>query len=76
MKDKKIKDLIANCTAVGSFTIGWVLVIVNFFIDPVGEISDSTQWILAQALIYCGSVLGIVNYVNYRFDIKEKKING
>lgn len=51
-------------TASVSFACGWALTIVNFFAEPLGETSDSTLWILSQALLYCGAVVGITNYVN------------
>lgn len=63
-KTKKMtyKDKLAVWTASISFFLGWALVVINFFIDPVGAIADSSLWILGQALLYCGSVIGIAQY--------------
>ena len=63
-KTKKLtyKDKLAVWTASLSFFLGWALVVVNFFIDPMGAIADSTLWILGQALLYCGGVIGIAQY--------------
>lgn len=63
-KSKKMtyKDKLAAWTASMSFFLGWALVVINFFIDPVGAIADSSLWILGQALLYCGGVIGIAQY--------------
>ena len=63
-KTKKMtyKDKLAVWTASVSFFLGWALVVINFFMDPVGAIADSSLWILGQALLYCGGVIGIAQY--------------
>jgi hypothetical protein len=45
-----------------SFALGWGLTIAGFCIPPIGEIADSVLWVLGQALIYTGSVLGLTQY--------------
>ena len=35
---------------------------IGFFVEPLGEVSDSVLWILGQALIYAGSIFGIATY--------------
>ena len=60
---KNQKEKLAFWTASISFTLGWLLAIINFFVSPIGELSDSTLWILAQALTYTGSVIGICQFV-------------
>lgn len=65
---------LANVTAIVSFIIGWTLTIINFFISPIGEVSDSTLWILGQALVYVGSVVGITSYVTKEMDIIKKTL--
>lgn len=61
---KEHTNKLIGVTAMVSFVLGWVLVIINFFLPPRGEVSDSTLWILGQALLYCASALGIAGYVN------------
>ena len=56
------KDKLAVWTASISFLLGWVLVVVNFFLPPLGVVADSSLWILGQALLYCGGVIGIAQY--------------
>lgn len=70
---KNYKDKLALWTACISFSLGWILTIINFFVSPMGEISDSTLWVLGQALLYCGGVIGITQYVKGEIkDIKQK----
>jgi pilus assembly protein TadC len=42
-------------------------------VQPVGTISDSVLWVLAQSLIYAGSALGITVYIQSEIrGIKQK----
>lgn len=56
------KTKFAYITATICFVLGWALTITNFFVDPVGEISDGTLWVLGQSLTFCGAVIGICSY--------------
>lgn len=73
-KELTFKNKFAYVTAACSFTFGWVLTYWNFMIEPMGEISDSTLWILGQSLTYTGAVIGITTYVKNTVD--ELKRNG
>lgn len=60
-------------SAVGMLTFGVGLTIAGFVVQPVGEISDSVLWVLAQSLIYAGSALGINVYMQSKFtDMKNE----
>jgi len=61
-KTLPFKDKLTYITAIGAFVVGWGLTIAGFIIPPLGEVADSTLWVLGQALIYCASVLGITGY--------------
>lgn len=61
-KDLRYKDRVAYSTAIVSFAIGWLLIIINFFIPPMGIVADTTLWILGQSLAYTGAVVGITAY--------------
>lgn len=61
-KKMTYKDKLAVWTASISFAIGWILVVVNFFVSPIGVVEDSTLWVLGQGLLYTGSVIGITQY--------------
>lgn len=53
------KQTLASITCILSFLIGWSLTIAGFIVPPTGDVSDSVLWILGQALLYCGAVIGI-----------------
>ena len=57
-----IKEKIAIITAVAAFIAGWALSIAGFIVPPLGEVAESTLWILGQALVYAASVFGITGY--------------
>lgn len=43
-------------------SFGMIFTGIGFFVQPLGEVSDSVLWILGQALIYAGSIFGIATY--------------
>lgn len=49
-----------------AFGVG--LTIAGFIVEPLGVISDSVLWVLAQCLIYGGSALGINAYMQSKFN--------
>jgi hypothetical protein len=57
-----LKQKVAMISGIVAFLLGWGLTIAGFCIPPVGEIADSVLWVLGQALIYTGSVLGLTQY--------------
>lgn len=61
-KELNIKEKIAIVSAIAAFIIGWGLTIAGFIVPPVGEVAESTLWILGQALVYASSVFGITGY--------------
>ena len=61
----KQKTTMAVYTGWITFSLGWFLTVVNFFLPPMGEVADSTLWILGQALLYVGAVIGISTYARH-----------
>ena len=60
-------------SAVIMLAFGISLTIAGFIVPPVGTISDSVLWVLAQSLIYAGSALGITVYIQSEIrGIKQK----
>ena len=57
-----LKQKVAMLSGIAAFILGWGLTIAGFFVPPLGEIADSVLWVLGQALIYTGSVLGLTQY--------------
>ena len=65
------RDKLAYIFAVLSFICGWTLTGIGFFLPPQGEVSNSVLWILGQALLFTGAVIGIAQY--YQGQLKEFK---
>ena len=59
---KEHKSTIAVISACVMLVFGILLTTIGFFVNPLGEVSDSVLWILGQALIYAGSIFGIATY--------------
>ena len=72
--DVNKKEAIQYATAVGMLVAGLALTVAGFVVEPVGEISDSVLYVLAQCLIYAGSIFGIGLYVNTRFAVLQRQI--
>lgn len=59
---KDQKTTLALITGYFSFFAGWLIVFISFFVEPIGEISNSALYTLGEGLVYCGSVIGIAMY--------------
>ena len=57
-----LKQKVAMLSGIAAFILGWGLTIAGFCIPPIGDIADSVLWVLGQALVYTGSVLGLTQY--------------
>lgn len=55
-------------SAVMMLVFGAGLTIAGFAVPPVGHVSDSVLWVLAQCFIYAGSALGINAYMQSKFE--------
>lgn len=73
------KDWLAIITSYTAFAIGWILIIVNFFVSPIGDVNDSSLYILGQSLLYTASVIGVATYtrgeirkIRYKVGIEDK----
>ena len=42
------------------------LSVAGFCVSPVGEISDSVLWMLAQCILYAGAALGIDVMIDHK----------
>ena len=61
MKEKSDKGVVG---ALMMLVSGIALSVAGFVVDPVGEISDSVLWYVAQALMYDSSVFGVTVYID------------
>lgn len=71
---KETQNNIMVCSAVGMLIVGVSLNIAGFIVPPTGEISDSVLWVLAQSLIYAGSVFGVKSYIDGKVDDVKRKL--
>lgn len=62
--NKEKKDKLSYIFAGAAFIAGWGLTIAGFIVAPLGIVDDSVLWILGQALVFTGSVIGITMHVN------------
>lgn len=61
-------------TAIIVLIFGMVLAFLGFYQPPVGEVSDSVLYILAQAFLFAGSVLGVSSHYATKQKELEQKI--
>lgn len=77
---KENKSTIAVISACVMLVFGILLTTIGFFVNPLGEVSDSVLWILGQALIYAGSIFGIATYtkgvIKQQVDDLEQRYRG
>lgn len=74
--DLNYKDKLSYTFAIAAFTLGWIITLIGFFVPPVGIVSDSVLWVLGQALLFTGSVVGIAQYYNSQLKgFKQDVIN-
>lgn len=66
----KAKDYKA-WTAIFMLLAGVGLSVAGFSVPPVGEISDSVLWFLAQCILYAGAALGVDVMIEHKIhDLK------
>ena len=59
-----MKCRLKEWTAVVLLVSGIAMAFVALLLPPPGEIDDSVIYVLAQILIYCGSIFGIDSYIS------------
>ena len=65
---KETRGNIAVISAIAMLFFGMIFTGIGFFVEPLGEVSDSVLWVLGQALIYAGSIFGIATYTKNMVD--------
>lgn len=58
MKDD-IKELLQYFLCVFCIVGAMVMSFIALYLDPTGEIHESVLWLIAQVLVFCGSLMGI-----------------
>lgn len=57
------KEIISFSTAILMLVFAIVIGMYGMWCPPLGEIHESILWVIAQCLIYAGSIFGITNMV-------------
>ena len=58
-------------TAIFMLLAGVGLSVAGFCVSPVGEISDSVLWFLAQCILYAGAALGVDVMIDHKMHNME-----
>lgn len=73
---RETKNAITIYTALIMLAFGIIMATAGFIVSPLGEIHSSVLWIVAQCLIYTGSVLGVSAYAHGKItEINDELIN-
>lgn len=59
---KDSRNKLAIISGYTSFFCGWLIVFISFFVEPIGEISNSALYTLGESLVFTGGVIGITQY--------------
>lgn len=77
-KSEDIKEFIQYGICIVCILGAMVMSFLAMYIDPTGEIHDSILWLIAQVLVFSGSLLGINSLHNIhmkKIDNKIEKLN-
>lgn len=73
---RETKNTLTIYTALVMLAFGVIMATAGFIVSPLGEIHSSVLWVVAQCLIYAGSVLGVSAYAHGKItEINEELIN-
>lgn len=61
-----------TATATISLMLGHALVWLDFFLTEEHVIHDPTLWYFGQCCVLFGTVIGVIKYVNNKFDTFQK----
>lgn len=67
-KTLSIKDKCCLILAFSSFFLGWLLLILSFYTEPIGTIDSSVLATYGSSLVFCASCLGIELYYSSQLE--------
>lgn len=67
-----MKKMMNTATATLSLMLGHALVWLDFFLTEEHVIHDPTLWYFGQCCVLFGTVIGVIKYVNNKFDTFQK----
>lgn len=74
-KADDIKEYIQYGICIVCILGAMVMSFLAMYIDPTGEIHDSILWLIAQVLVFCGSLMGINSLHNVHLKRIDQKIS-
>lgn len=57
--DLSFKDKFSIVSAALAFSLGWILVFLGFYAEPIGSVSPSVISIFGASLSYIGGIIGL-----------------
>lgn len=73
-KELSFKERISYVFATICFFLGWLITFIGFLLPPMGQVHETILWILGQALLFTGAVIGIGQYYNSQVTLFKKDI--
>ena len=74
-KTEDIREYIQYGICIVCILGAMVMSFLAMYIDPTGEIHDSILWLIAQVLVFCGSLMGINSLHNMHVKKIDQKIS-
>ena len=66
--DNKTKEIITYGFAFIALLFGFGISIAGFVVDPTGQLHDSVLWVLGQALVFAGAIIGVNLHIKRGMD--------
>lgn len=69
--DHTKKEEIQYTVAIFAFLLGIIMCFIDFYVDPLAQMHDTSLWFLGQMIAFCGAVFGIS--LHYSGELKNFK---
>lgn len=71
---KETKDLTQYITSIAFLTVGIILCIIDFFMEPPGLIHDTSLYFVGEAMTFVGAVFGISIHYSAQLESFKQEI--
>lgn len=71
---QNLKEWIQYIVCIVCILGAMVMSFLAMYIEPSGELHSSILWLIAQVLVFCGSIMGIDSLHNIQVQKIDKKI--
>lgn len=72
--NNQTKEIIAYGFAFISLLFGFGISIAGFIVDPPGQLHESVLWVLGQALVFAGAIVGVNLHIKRGMDEIQNNI--